>query len=300
MDRRILVLVSSLAAAGCQGDGRHATPDGREFPHVTEALDRHAPTDDEIADLFFSGLAGGDVRLSGGAATRGDGSRVEWLRDVRLAADITGNGTDEAVVVLREQRQGQADQLYLAVVGSADGNVSNMGTAPLPGVTSVTSGTAALGRVSVDVMRPDPVRLSFAFANGVLRLDGEQSLAPPPPPPPPSLEATRWRLLKFQSMDDTSLDPERDDYVLAFDAGGVLVVQAACNRGRGTWKADGSALEFGPVVTTRAFCPGKLQQRFVADLAHVRSFVMRDGHLYLALMADAGIYEFEPAAPPAK
>jgi para-nitrobenzyl esterase len=36
---------------------------------------------------------------------------------------------------------------------------------------------------------------------------------------------------------------------------------------------------------------------------NVRSYVIRDGHLFLALMADGGIYEFEPLAltkPPAR
>ena len=36
---------------------------------------------------------------------------------------------------------------------------------------------------------------------------------------------------------------------------------------------------------------------------HPRSYVMKDGHLFLALMADVGIYEFEPLAsakPPAR
>jgi hypothetical protein len=30
---------------------------------------------------------------------------------------------------------------------------------------------------------------------------------------------------------------------------------------------------------------------------YIRSYVMKDGHLFLSLMADGGIYEFEPAEP---
>jgi len=33
------------------------------------------------------------------------------------------------------------------------------------------------------------------------------------------------------------------------------------------------------------------------DVGNVRSYVIRNGHLYLALMADGGIYEFEPRKP---
>jgi para-nitrobenzyl esterase len=32
----------------------------------------------------------------------------------------------------------------------------------------------------------------------------------------------------------------------------------------------------------------------VKDWALVRSYVFKDGHLFLSLMADGGIYEFEP------
>jgi hypothetical protein len=177
-------LWAALVLAGCRGDGHHATPDGREFPHATAAIDRHAPTDEELATLFFSGLAGGAVRLSGGVATRGDGSRVEWVREVRLAADITGNGTDEAVVVLREQRPGMDDQLYVAIVGSADGHPQNMATLLLPGVTAVTAGQAGLGRVVLDVVAAGPVRLTFSFARGVLKLQREEPLPPSGAAPP--------------------------------------------------------------------------------------------------------------------
>lgn len=172
----MLMSCAAVVLAGCRGDGHHATPDGREFPHATVAIDRHAPTDEEIATLFFSGLAGGDVRLAGGVATRGDGSRVEWVRDVRLAADITGNGTDEAVVVLREQRPGGDSQVYIALAGSADGHPQNIATLPLAGVTAVTAGDAGLGRVVLDVVAAAPTRLTFSFVNGVLRLQREEPL----------------------------------------------------------------------------------------------------------------------------
>jgi len=42
--------------------------------------------------------------------------------------------------------------------------------------------------------------------------------------------------------------------------------------------------------------PGSLQDRIVRDWDFVRSYVIKDGHLFLALMADGGIYELEPIA----
>jgi para-nitrobenzyl esterase len=73
-----------------------------------------------------------------------------------------------------------------------------------------------------------------------------------------------------------------------------------CNRGRGTWKSSGSSeISFGPLAVTRAMCPpGSLHDQIVKQWDNIRSYVIRDTHLFLALMADGGIYEFEPIATP--
>jgi para-nitrobenzyl esterase len=52
---------------------------------------------------------------------------------------------------------------------------------------------------------------------------------------------------------------------------------------------------FGPLALTRAMCPpGSMHDRVVRDWEYVRSYVLEDGHLFLSLMADGGIYEYEP------
>jgi para-nitrobenzyl esterase len=54
-------------------------------------------------------------------------------------------------------------------------------------------------------------------------------------------------------------------------------------------------LELGPVALTRAACPPSLlHDHIVKQLSFVRSYVIKDGRLYLSMMADGGIYEFEP------
>jgi hypothetical protein len=40
--------------------------------------------------------------------------------------------------------------------------------------------------------------------------------------------------------------------------------------------------------------PPHLDERVARDLAHVRSYLLKDGKLYLSLMADGGIYEWAP------
>jgi heat shock protein HslJ len=128
------------------------------------------------------------------------------------------------------------------------------------------------------------------------------SSSPPDTPAPAAavtgLAGTAWRLVEFRGGDDTRLTPDdRDKYTVEFRADGSLVIRLDCNRGRGSWKSSGPRLELGPLALTRMACPpGSLHDRMVKHWPYIRSYVVKDGHLFLALMADGGIYEFEPSS----
>jgi heat shock protein HslJ len=118
----------------------------------------------------------------------------------------------------------------------------------------------------------------------------------------PSLDAspllgTRWQLVRFQGGDGTTLTPDdRAKYTFDFNNDGRIAVRIDCNRGGGAWKTTGSGqLELGPLALTRARCPeGSLHDQIVKQWSFIRSFIIKDNHLFVALMADGGIYEFEP------
>lgn len=120
----------------------------------------------------------------------------------------------------------------------------------------------------------------------------------------PKLAGTSWKLLAIQSMDDaqgTTKVPDPSHFTLEFGVDGRAALHLECNRGIGNYNiapaGDGSSgsLTFGPVATTRAICPpSHLNQRVARDLPHVRSYLLKDGKLYLLLMADGGIYEWAP------
>jgi para-nitrobenzyl esterase len=113
-----------------------------------------------------------------------------------------------------------------------------------------------------------------------------------------SLEGSSWRLVQIQMGDGaTRAAIERSRYTLGFGENGVLNVRFDCNRGRGSWKSSGPGnVEFGPLALTRAMCPmGSLHDDLVRQWPFVRSYVVKDGRLYLSLMADGGTIEFEPA-----
>ncbi len=102
----------------------------------------------------------------------------------------------------------------------------------------------------------------------------------------PSLSGTSWQLVRIQSMDDKVATPtDRSKYTMTFGADGRVNMRVDCNRGSGTWKsAEASQLVFGPMAMTRAMCPpGSLHDRIVKDMPYVRSYVIKDGHLFLSL-----------------
>lgn len=115
------------------------------------------------------------------------------------------------------------------------------------------------------------------------------------------LAGTSWRLVRFQGGDGTALTPDdRSKYTLSFGGDGLVAARVDCNRGRSTWRSpEATQLRFGPLALTRAACPpGSLHDHIVKQWEYVRSYVLRDGHLFLSLMADGGIYEFEPMPEP--
>ncbi|WP_296679396.1 META domain-containing protein [Novosphingobium sp.] len=121
------------------------------------------------------------------------------------------------------------------------------------------------------------------------------------------LDGTNWRLVEFQSMDDSQGTKRPDDpnkYTIAFHNDGSLSARLDCNRGVGPWRNDianaaGGSLSIGPLGVTKAFCPGPSMGEFLErQFGDVRSFTIRDGRLNMALMADGGIIVWEPEPYP--
>jgi para-nitrobenzyl esterase len=120
------------------------------------------------------------------------------------------------------------------------------------------------------------------------------------------LGGTSWRLVKFQGSDDTTITPDdKNKYTIAFGTDGRVAARIDCNRGASTWKSERpNQLQFGPLALTRAKCRSpSMHDRIVKDWEAIRSYIFKEERLFLSLMADGGIYEFEriagsqPAAP---
>ena len=130
--------------------------------------------------------------------------------------------------------------------------------------------------------------------------------APAASPLPAALAATEWRLIEFQSMDDTQGTERPSDpalYTMSLHADGSVAMRLNCNRATGTWQAqagpDGTSgqFTFGPLAATRALCPPpSMDERVTSQASYVRGYLLKDGRLSLTLMADGGIFVWEPAA----
>jgi para-nitrobenzyl esterase len=111
------------------------------------------------------------------------------------------------------------------------------------------------------------------------------------------LAGTSWKLVRFQADDETTLVPgDGSKYTITFGRDGRVSARVDCNRGSSTWRSSrANELQFGSWSMTRAKCPpGSLYDRIVTEGANVRSYSIKDGHLFLSGMSAGGYYELEP------
>ena len=151
--------------------------------------------------------------------------------------------------------------------------------------------------------------LVLACAGGLAGCGPGRVSTPSPTAPTPAagLAGTSWQLVEFRSSDDKVGIVRPDDpakYTMTLEDGGRVSMQLNCNRGSGTWKSaasdgDSGTFTFGPLAVTRAFCaPPSMDDRIARDADFVRTYLLRDGRLYLDLMADAGQYVWAPRPAP--
>ena len=117
---------------------------------------------------------------------------------------------------------------------------------------------------------------------------------------PEALVGTTWRLVEFRSPEDGIGRQRPEDaslYTMSLEPNGVVNMRLDCNRATGTWTATsiGRSFGFGALRMTRVVCrQPSLDAQIARHSEFVSSFLLRDGLLYLNLMADGGTYIWEP------
>lgn len=145
----------------------------------------------------------------------------------------------------------------------------------------------------------------FVVANGVVTADTSKNTThfiPKTDPTDLQLTDTTWQLVKIMLMDDSTFEPEgQPKYTLKFNEDGTVVVQAGCYRAAGTWSSiQPGHLLFGQIAPISLQCaPNSLSDKYLAQFAWVRSYVIEKVNLHLATMADGSIMEFQPMINPA-
>jgi heat shock protein HslJ len=146
---------------------------------------------------------------------------------------------------------------------------------------------------------PEPAAPAPAASAPATATHDAAPVAPPADVPAENpLAGTAWRLVRIMSMDDATYTPDDPSgYTLEFRSDGTARVKADCNSATGSWKSESaSQLEFGTMAATMAQCAeGSLHDQYLAQFEWVRSYVIDNGNLFLATMADGSIIEFEPA-----
>ncbi len=118
----------------------------------------------------------------------------------------------------------------------------------------------------------------------------------------PAITGITWQWVNFTDPVNGPQEinqPER--YQMTLNDDGTLTLQADCNTVSGTYTLDGANIEIALGPTTLAACPeDSLADQFQQNLAAARVYFVKDGDLFLDLMADGGTMQFADAnaAPP--
>jgi len=107
------------------------------------------------------------------------------------------------------------------------------------------------------------------------------------------LKNTTWRWQSSETQAGNTTVEKPENYQLEFIADGKVNVLADCNRGRGTYKTEGSNLAFSGIFLTKMACPpGSLDSRFLRGLESARNFRVEGNNLFIDLAGDNGMMKF--------
>ena len=268
--------------AGSEGwvAGRYLREDG---PPARAAS---APSPADLANAAYSGVYDVPVRLVNGVYEGEpfipDGAarpRVELLPDLHVVADIDGDGTDDAWVLLSESSGGSGSYLFLAAVTGSGAATRNIGTLRIGDRVDVMALAPENGRARLQYVTQGPgeaaccptliVSSLFGLEEATLtelsRTElGTLSIG--------RLDGTAWRLVEFDL--DAPL-PAGVSITAAFD-GDRVTGSAACNRYFATLTGTTPyQLQVGPVGATRKACPPvpmETEQRFLEALKGATQF----------------------------
>ena len=277
-------LVPFVAVAALAGCGEKAPP--AATAPAKPAGPPPAPTVEQLRAATVAGVFESPATLAGGVyegapAEPGAASRPRlqlWESAVHFG-DIDGAEGSEAVAMLSSSAGGSGEFVHVAVFGTRDGAVANLGTAPVGDRARLQSLWLERGKILMDVVEVGPddaaccptqvARKTYGFEGGQLKqlsseVRGVLALS--------MLAANEWQLVE---IDGEPLPTGLDAPLIHFDRAAVRGF-AGCNRFNApVTESKPGEITIGPAAGTKMACPPEkmeLEARFLERLAKVNRY----------------------------
>jgi len=171
--RPVALGISMALSVACQG--QHASPDGRDLPHVTAAIEEAPPTLNDAAGATYWGGQARQITLKDGEFRGPQGQHVQLLRQFYRTGDLEGDGAVDTVVILSVSDAGDESGHYIAVLRHHGQETISLGTQMLGTQVEVRDVQIDGRRIVVDLTRPsaagaapENARVAYELGTGEL------------------------------------------------------------------------------------------------------------------------------------
>lgn len=298
-----LLIASFTLLCGCQKQ-EPPTPAAGETETIAPSTPAVTATDSaDAANATYLGIYDEPVTLRDGVFegrpfVEGGASRprVELVPGFTVTGDLTGDGSEQTVVLLEENSGGSGSFGYLAILAGAGTDRAGVATASLGDRVQIRSAVIEEQELRIQVVEtgeddaaccPSVKALrrwtleESRLVEGEAEIAGTLSIA--------DLEGLEWRLEQMDGVTELSGDSA---VTLVFDAGRIAG-QSGCNRYMGAAEGGGmpGELSFGQTAGTMMACPDPLMQlerTYLGALGQVTRYGFRAGRLVLTSIDEAG------------